>query len=107
MGKDKIGQIMKRVSMQGLIESSRKTSYSAKKTMITKLANSDVPDNQIIMQLSGHKNVQSLNCYKQASLKQQQHMSHILSSYKDKDRMKDKECFRYNIASNLAMPSLG
>ena len=47
---------------------------------------------------------QSLNCYKQASLKQQQHMSHILSSYKDKDRMKDKECFRYDIASNPAMP---
>ncbi len=55
--------------MQGLIEG-RKTSYSAKKTMITKLANSDVPDSQI-MHLSGHKNVQSLNCYKQASLKQQ------------------------------------
>ncbi len=65
MGKDKIGQIMKRVSTQGLIESSRKTSYSAKKTMITKLANSNVPDSQI-MHLSGHKNVQ-------ASLKQQQH----------------------------------
>ncbi len=78
MGKDEIGQIMKRISTQGLKEG-RTTSYSAKKTMITKLANSDVPDSQI-MHLSGHKNVQSLNCYKQASLKQQQHMSHILSS---------------------------
>ncbi len=48
---------------------------------------------------------QSLNCYKQASLKQQQHMSHnILSSYKDQDRMKDKECFRYDIAFNSALP---
>ncbi len=43
MGKDRIGQIMKRISMQGLLEG-RKTSYSANKTMITKLANSNVPE---------------------------------------------------------------
>ena len=47
--------------------------------MITSLASSNIPDMQI-MQLSGHKNVQSLNSYEQASLQQQQEMSHILSS---------------------------
>ena len=44
--------------------------------MITSLASSNIPDMQI-MQLSGHKNIQSLNSYKQASLQQQQEMSHI------------------------------
>ncbi len=89
MGKDRIGQIMKRISTQDSLQG-RKTNHSARKTMITKLAHCDVPDSRI-MQLSGHKNVQSLNSYKQASLKQQQHMSHILSSYKDIEQMKDKE----------------
>ena len=30
----------------------------------------------------GHKNLQSLNSYKKASLQQQKDMSHVLSSYK-------------------------
>ncbi len=36
MAKDKIGQIIKRISTQGLIKG-RKTSYSAKKNMIIKI----------------------------------------------------------------------
>ncbi len=44
MGKDRIGQIMKRISTQGSLQG-RKTNHSARKTMITKLAHCDVPDN--------------------------------------------------------------
>ena len=55
--------------------------------MITSLASSNIPDTQI-MQLSGHRNVQSLNSYKQA-LQQHQIISHILSSYK-KENYNDK-----------------
>ena len=56
----------------------RKTNHSARKTMVT----SNIPETQII-QLSGHRNLLSLNSYKKASLEQQRDMSHILSSYKE------------------------
>ncbi len=47
MGKDRIGQIMKRISTQGSLQG-RKTNHSARKTMITKLAHCDVPDSRIM-----------------------------------------------------------
>ena len=77
LAKDRIGQFMKRIASEGAL-SGKKTNHSVRKTMITSLASSNIPDTQI-MQLSGHRNAQSLNSYKQASL-QQQH--HILSCYK-------------------------
>ena len=46
--------------------------------MITLLSKQNVPDTQI-QQLSGHKNIQSLNSYKSASLQQQKQMSRIIS----------------------------
>ncbi len=49
--------------------------------MVTCLTKNSVPETQII-QLTGHKNLQSLNSYKKASLQQQNEMSHVLSSYK-------------------------
>ncbi len=57
------------------------TNHSARKTMVTCLTKNSVPETQII-QLTGHKNLQSLNSYKKASLQQQKEMSHVLSSYK-------------------------
>ena len=80
MGKDRIGQFMKRIASEGAL-SGKKTNHSVGKTMITSLASSNIPDTQI-MQISGHRNVQSLNSYKQVSLQQQQKVSHILSCYK-------------------------
>ena len=34
------------------------------------------------MQVTGHKNVQSLNAYKKPSLEQQEQLSHIISNYR-------------------------
>ena len=48
--------------------------------MVTALTNKNIPETQII-QLTGHKNLQSLNSYKKASMEQQKDMSHVLSSY--------------------------
>ncbi len=58
-----------------------KKNHSARKTMVTCLTKNSVPETQII-QLTGHKNLQSLNSYKKASLQQQKEMFHVLSSYK-------------------------
>ncbi len=61
--------------------SGEKTNHSARKTMVTCLTKNSVLETQII-QLTGHKNLQSLNSYKKASLQQQKEMSRVLSSYK-------------------------
>ena len=54
----------------------RKTNHSARKTIITTLTNNNVPETEII-QLTGHRNLQSLN----SSSLQQKEMSHALSAY--------------------------
>ena len=58
----------------------RKTNHSARKTMVETLCHANIPDS-IVMQLSGHKSVQSLNHYKKPSLEQQKSISHLLSSH--------------------------
>ena len=50
--------LVKRTSITG-----RKTNHSARKTMVESLCRADVPDSTV-MQLSGHKSIQSLNHYK-------------------------------------------
>lgn len=56
----------------------RKTNHSARKTTCTKLLHSGVAPT-VIQQLTGHRNVQSVNNYATASIEQQQQMSDILS----------------------------
>ena len=52
--------------------------HSGRKTMIQTLVNNDLPPTDI-MQLSGHKNVQSITSYSTVSQKQQLNMSHTLT----------------------------
>ena len=48
--------------------------------MIQTLCSANVPDSTIIMQLSRHKSITSLNHYKKPSLDQQRSMSNLLST---------------------------
>ena len=68
MGIQRIGVIMKKMASYYCL-SGKKTNHSARKTMITALVKNDIPETQII-QLSGHKNLHSLNSYKKASMEQ-------------------------------------
>ena len=52
--------------------------HSGRKTMIQTLVDNDVPPTDI-MQLSGHRNVQSITSYSTVSQKQQLNMSHTLT----------------------------
>ena len=52
--------------------------HSGRKTMIQTLANNDMPPNDI-MQLSRHKNLQSITSYSTISQKQQLNVSHTLT----------------------------
>ena len=54
------------------------TNHSGRKTMIQALTNNDIPATDII-QLSGHKNLQSVTNYSVVPEKQQVKMSHTLS----------------------------
>ena len=56
------------------------TNHSGRKRMIQKLNDEGVPPTHI-MQISGHKNVQSLNNYSTLSERQQKNISNILSGY--------------------------
>ena len=58
----------------------RKTNHSARKTTVQKLCNSGIPSSTVL-QVSGHRNVHSLNNYKKPSIEQQQSISHLLSCY--------------------------
>ena len=78
---------MKRIASEGAL-SGKKSNHSARKTMITSLACSNIPDTHI-MQLSGQKTYK-VELLQQASLQQQQKMSHKLSCYK-KEYYNDKE----------------
>ena len=62
----------------GFDEKRRLTNHSARKTMIQKLNDNNIPPTHI-MQLSGHRNVQSVNNYSTVSNEQQKNMSLILS----------------------------
>ena len=77
MGVNKLNNLMKNMATKAGLDCQRLTNHSARKRMIQKLNNSDVPPTHI-MQLSGDKNIQSINNYSHVS-EQQQKMSRILS----------------------------
>ena len=60
-----IRKFMSRIATKAEL-SGRKTNHSARKTTVEKLCRSNIPDS-MVMQVTGHKNVQSLNAYKKPS----------------------------------------
>ena len=77
MGVNKLNNIMKDMTQAAGI--SGKTNHSGRKTLVQKLQDSGVPPNQII-QITGHKNLQSVNNYSSLREKQMESISRILSS---------------------------
>ena len=77
MGVNKLNSIMKDMTQAAGI--SGKTKHSGRKTLVQKLQDSGVPPNQII-QITGHKNLQSVNNYSSLREKQMESISRILSS---------------------------
>ena len=77
LGKNSIGKFLKmaakRTGLQGNVRN-----HAVRKTSIGGLLDADVPANYVA-QLSGHKNLNSLDLYKSASLLHQRKMSLVLS----------------------------
>lgn len=78
LGKNTIGSIAKKMFADAGLASTRKTNHSGRKTAIQTLLHAGVAPTEV-QQLSGHKNVQSLNAYSTLSTGQQQQLSNILS----------------------------
>ena len=78
MGVNKLNNLMKNMATRAGLDCQRLTNHSVRKRMIQKLNDSDVPPTHF-MQLSGHKNIQSINNYSHVSEQQQKTMSRILS----------------------------
>ena len=77
MGVNKLNSILKGMCDAGGIPP--KTNHSGRKTLVQKLQDNDVPPNQII-QITGHKNFQSINNYSSLRERQMENISNILSS---------------------------
>jgi len=79
MGSNKLNSLMKTMAEKAGLNVENLTNHSARKRMIRKLNDHEVPRTHII-QISGHKNVQSLNNYSPLSEKQQWDISNIMSA---------------------------
>lgn len=77
MGKNTLSKFVKTICDKAGVEG-WKTNHSARKTTVSSLMHAGVPPTQV-MQISGHKNVQSINNYSSASIEQQKQMSKIRS----------------------------
>ena len=78
MGVNKLNSLMKTMAEKAGLGNSHLTNHSGRKQMIQTLNDKDIPPSHI-MQLSGHKNVQSIKNYSHVSQEQQKSMSRILS----------------------------
>jgi hypothetical protein len=78
MGKNTLGCIAKKMSEQAEFKT-KHTNHSARKTSISNLLNSGCHPTEVA-QLSGHKNLMSLNQYHSLSIERQQQMSAIIHS---------------------------
>ena len=85
MGHDTLGSIMKRMCVvAGLL--GKHTNHSVKKTMMTNLVQANI-DSNLIYQLNGRKNVNSVNRYAVASKFQQKEMWNVLQNPDESSNM--------------------
>ncbi|KAK3703834.1 hypothetical protein QZH41_012445 [Actinostola sp. cb2023] len=77
LGKNEIGKLLSMAIKNAGIKG-RITNHSVRKTSISRLLDVDVPENYVA-QLSGHRNLKSLDAYKSASVNHQRRMSFALS----------------------------
>ena len=83
LGKNKLGEFLNKASshlpsQSSTTSRSKISNHSVRKTAITTLLENNV-DPLHVSQLSGHKNIESLNSYYVASKDQQKNMSNIIN----------------------------
>ena len=79
VGINKLNSLMSSMAQKAGINNERLQNHSGRKTIIQTLSENDIPPTHIA-QLSGHKNLKSIENYSKVSTKQQMQMSKVLSS---------------------------
>lgn len=77
IGINKLSTIMAKMSENAGIR--RLTNHSARKHLVQKLSDAGIPANQI-MQVTGHRNVNSINNYSSININQQKSISNIIAN---------------------------
>lgn len=81
VGMKKLGSIMKMMALKGGLDPNKRlTNHSARKHLVQKLRDNNIPPTDI-MQMTGHRNVQSVINYSSISDKRQLECSAILSNH--------------------------
>ncbi|XP_053397522.1 uncharacterized protein LOC123528781 [Mercenaria mercenaria] len=86
LGINKLYNIMRDMKAEAGIENPRITPYSSRKHLVQTLNDAGVPANQI-MQISGHKNVNSINNYSKINNDQSRNISKILSNQRNETNL--------------------
>ena len=105
MAEHKIGQIMKDMAVKsGLTAATAKkiTNHSSRKTCVQKLKNAGVPRDKII-DVTGHRNVLSLNSYEGDDENQGKELSNIISGCKQKSDTQQQSNSSPNIKERLPL----
>ena len=115
LGKNEIGKFLSKAAKAAKLPGNI-TNHSVRKTCISRLMDADILEN-VVAQLSGHKNLKSLDSYKSASTAHQRKMSLVLSrsappSYATGSKRlqlletnQTNEAFNNNVQPNLSYSS--
>ena len=79
LGKNTLSTVVQKATQVAEVPG-RKTGHSARHTCLQTLLHSNIPTEQV-MQISGHRNIKSVNEYSSASLQQQQVISDVLTHF--------------------------
>ena len=103
LGKNQLGKfLLDAVSAAGLQSGKiRLSNHSMKKTSIGRLLDANVPKNYV-MQVSSHKNIQSLSAYKWASLS---HQCQMLDALSRRNQPAKSSCTHINLDDSVKVPS--
>ena len=107
LGKNEIGKFLSKAAKAAGLPGNI-TNHSVRKTCISRLMDANIPEN-FVAQLSGHKDLKSLDSYESASTAHQRKMSLVLSrsaistsATSSNESKQNTEAFKNNVEQNLA-----
>ena len=90
IGMNKLSSLMKSMCDKAKITNRKLTNHSARKLLVQKLRDNNIPPTEI-MQITGHKNIQSVLNYSSISLENQKRCSNILANTNGDTYLSDNE----------------
>jgi len=102
LGKNEIGKFLKDAFAAAKLDDTNEkiTNLSVRKTSVGRLLEADVQPN-FVAQLSGHKNLKSVDSYHSASLKRQQEMSAILNREPTSAQSEENQVYNTTTQQNV------